>query len=480
MSRCSTELYKPGSFTNRMNKDHLQLWEECLSFIKDNITPAQYDAFFSCVTSLGFSDKKLKLMVPSNFFVDQLEERFLPVLGAGIKKVYGPGVQLIYHYNIISDDERSKVDLLSTPPSKEIIKATGKPAPNPFSAKVATSFDPQLNPRYTFENYCNSESNKIATTLGASIAENPSLKTFNPLFIFGSTGVGKTHLIQAIGIRAKELNPEMRVLYVTSRLFESQYTTANRTGEINSFFSFYQSIDMLIIDDIQELRDKPKTQNTFYHIFNHLRQNNRQIILSSDRPPVDMEGFEARVLSRLKGGMSVELERPDIALRRSVLARQAARDGIVLPEDVVDFIANHITDSLRELEGIVVSLVGRAAILNCEIDMDLARKVLANTVKINPHTINFEVVTEHVSSYYGIEPDALFTKSRKREISDARQVVMYLAKKHAHMPLKAIGSRIDRSHATVIYACKNIEERLPLEKQLSEDIRAIEASMMKG
>lgn len=463
-----------------MDNDHIQLWDRCRQFIKDNIDPKQYDVWFKDVTSLSFENKCLKLIVPSSFFVEQLEERFLKILAVAIRKTYGEGVQLFYHYNQIQNEPDTAVNVRSAKPSSTILAQSQAQPANPFQAKPLQDIDPQLNPRYTFENYCGSMSNKMARAIGESIATNPNCRTFNPLFIFGPTGVGKTHLIQAIGIRIKETNPSARVLYVTARLFESQYTAAVAKGDTNNFFHFYQSIDTLIIDDIQDLHRKPGTQNTFFHIFNHLHQNNKQIILSSDCAPSQMEGFEARLLSRFKWGVAAELERPDLELRREVLIQKAEQDGLEIPSEVIDFIAANVTDSIRELEGIVVSLIAHATVLNKEISLDLARNVLANAVKINRRQINFEMIAQEVSNYYGIDPDMIFTKSRKREISDARQMVMYLSKKLAKMPLTAIGARISRTHATVIYACKNIEERLPIEKQLQKDIDKIESAIREG
>lgn len=463
-----------------MPKTHQQLWEECRQLIKDNIPSAQYDAWFRDVTSLGFDDMSLTLMVPSAFFVEQLEERYLPQLGAAIRRVYGQGVKLYYHFNQVKDEPHTAVNLRSAEPSAAILTAGAKGAPaNPFAAQPVGDIDPQLNARYNFENYCCCMSNKLAWGIGQSIANDPSIKTFNPLFVFGPTGVGKTHLIQAIGIRIKERDPRAKVLYVTARLFQSQYTTAEAKGTTNSFFHFYQSIDTLIIDDIQDLRDKPATQNTFFHIFNHLHQNGKQIIMSSDCSPAEMEGFEARLLSRFRWGMSVKLDMPDLELRRKVLQRMAEQSGLELSGDVIDCIAANVTDSIRELEGVVVSLIGRAAVLNVDVSLDLARTVIANAVRINRKQVNFEIVTNAVCTYYNIDPDLIFTKSRKREISDARQVVMFLAKKIIKMPFTAIGARLGRSHATVLYACKNIEERMPLEKQLNDDLLAIEASIME-
>lgn len=459
-----------------MEANHTALWDKCLEIIRDNISPQQYSAWFAGIRSLSFANGELRLFAPSSFFVEQLEERYLDLIELAIAKVYGEKVTLIYCYNMVQNEPASGVEVRSAEYSP-IIKDTAAPAANPFAPQQPKAFDSQLNPRYNFENYCCGESNRIACTIAQSIADNPSNKTFNPLFIFGPTGVGKTHLIQAVGIRIKERNPQARVLYVTARLFQSQYTAANHKGQINNFFHFYQSIDTLIVDDVQDLAGKPETQNTFFHIFNQLHQNNRQIILSSDCAPSEMDGFEARLLSRFKWGASTRLETPDADLRRRVLIKKAQQDGLALPEDVIDYVAENVTDSIRELEGVVVSLVAHATVLDKEITLDLARPVVANAIRIRRSQINFEMVTQAVSSFYGIEPDTLFTKSRKREISDARQMVMYLAKKMTGMSLKNIGTKLGRTHATVLYACRNIDERMAIEPDLRNAVDQIRQSM---
>lgn len=279
-----------------MEKTYTQLWEECLVIIRDNISPEQYDTWFKAVTAKSYADGKLTLNVHSAYFAEQLEERFGNLIVRTLQKVFG-NVALFFNYYTVRNDPQTQVNVRSANPTSVV---TPKTAPaNPFQPVVAQDIDPQLNPYYTFENYCGGNSNKIARSIGEAIADNPKCKTFNPLFVFGPTGVGKTHLIQAIGIRVKERNPMARVLYVTARLFESQYTAALRNNHINDFFAFYQSIDTLIIDDVQDLAGKQGTQNTFFHIFNHLHQNQKQIILSSDCAPSQMDGFEARLLSRL-------------------------------------------------------------------------------------------------------------------------------------------------------------------------------------
>lgn len=453
--------------------DHKELWQKASLFLRNNLPEQQYAAWFSSVESLGFDGSTLNLLVPSKYYAEQIDMRFINVLNAAIKKNYGDNIDIVYKYYVVGNDQQSAVSERSAGMSQAIINNSAAPAANPFINERPKAFDSQLNPRYNFENYCYGDSNLIARTIAESIADDPTNKTFNPMIVFGPTGVGKTHLIQAIGIRIKERNPQARVLYVTARLFQSQYTAANHKGQINNFYHFYQSIDTLIVDDVQDLAGKPDTQNTFFNIFNQLHQNNRQIIMSSDCPPSEMDGFEARLLSRFKWGASVELFKPDRELRRRVLIKKARQDGLDLPEDVIDYIVDNVTDSIRELVGVVVSLVAHATVMNCDITLPLAQTVVANAIRIKRRQVNFEMVTQAVSSYFKIENDTLFTKSRKREISDARQIVMYLAKKLVGMSLKNIGTKLGRTHATVIYACRNIEERMPIDKDLRESLEAI-------
>lgn len=455
---------------------HQQLWQQAKQFIADNITSQQFAAWFSAITSHSFSDNKLKLFVPSSYFAEQLDRRFNSLLRAAIKKVYGEGVELVYCFNTIKGLPDTAVQMHSDNLS-DIGTAKTLPA-NPFiQTKATNDIDSQLNPRYNFDNYCVGESNLLAHSIAMNLAENPENKTFNPFFLFGPTGVGKTHLIQAIGIKIKENNPSARVLYVTARLFQYQFTAANHKGQINNFLHFYHGIDTLIVDDIQDLAGKPDTQNTFFQIFNQLQLNNRQIILSSDCAPAEMDGFEARLLGRFRWGVSASLEKPDLDLRRRILIHKAQKDGLNLSEEIIDYISENVKDSIRDLEGVVASLIAHATVLNCEITLDLAKSVVANSIRIQHKKVNFEIIADAVATYYNMEPDMLFTKTRKREVSDARQIVMYMAKKMADMSFKSIGTKLDRTHATVLHGCKNIEERLPFDKELRTAIDSIRGNI---
>ena len=460
-----------------------QQWNRCLGVIKANLPAEQFDVWFAPIVAVDFDPENnhVTLRVPSQFFVEQIEGRYITILSAALKKVFGDDVKLSYKYNVVGGDDASAVEQNEANTSKKFIQniKVNKPrVANPFERDDRLEdIDPQLNPRYTFENYCSSMSNKLAVSIGQAIAEHPEVKTYNPLFVFGSTGVGKTHLLQAIGIKLKEENPRMRVLYVSSRVFESQYTTAVQQKKINDFINFYQSIDVLLLDDIQFFAGKPGTQNTFFHIFNHLHQHQRQLVMSSDCRPSDLDGMEPRLISRFKWGMTVELEKPDFELRRKFLDMKAAQEGLNISGEVMDYIATNVSESVRELEGVMVSLLAYATVLEQDISIDLARSVIGNTVKTTPRQLTFELIAETVADYYNLPTDVLYGKSRKREISDARQLVMYLAKKEAQMSSTSIGAKLDRTHATVLHACIQIEQRMSIEKDFSREVQAITASL---
>jgi len=461
-----------------------QQWNRCLDVIKANLPTEQFNAWFAPIVAVDFDQEnnRITLRAPSKFFVEKIEGRYLSILSAALKMVFGENVKLTYKYNVVGADDATAIeqteDNSSVKLKQELKIRKPRVATNPFQeADTLEDIDPQLNPKYTFENYCSSMSNKLAVSIGQAIAEHPEMKTYNPLFVFGSTGVGKTHLLQAIGIKLKENNPRMRVLYVSSRVFESQFTTAVLQKKVNDFINFYQSIDILLLDDIQFLAGKEKTQNTFFHIFNHLHQHQRQLVMSSDCRPSDLDGMEPRLISRFKWGMTVELEKPDFELRRKFLAMRAAQDGLNIDDEVLDFIATHVTDSVRELEGIMVALLAHATMLGQDITIDLARSVIGNTVKVSQRQVTFESIAETVADYYNLPTEVIYGKSRKREISDARQLVMYLAKKEAQMSSPSIGAKLDRTHATVLHACIQIEQRMSIEKDFSREVQAITASL---
>jgi chromosomal replication initiator protein len=364
----------------------------------------------------------------------------------------------------------------SAVPAHQTIR-NGNKTPNPMQAPAPQDLDPHLNPNYNFENFIKGVSNEFSRTVGETVAKNPA-KTFNPLFLYGPSGVGKTHLTNAIGTRIKELYPEKRVLYISAHLFQVQYTDSVRTNHFNDFINFYQTIDVLIIDDIQEFAGVTKTQNTFFHIFNHLHQNGKQLILTSDRAPVMLQGMEERLLTRFKWGLIAELEKPDKELRKNILLNKIHRDGLNIPENVINFIAENVDESVRELEGIVNSLLAQSILFKRDIDMNLAERIIRKAVRIienKPITVD-EIITK-VCEHYKIDESVLHTKSRKREIVQIRQVAMYLAKKHTDISTSKIGYLIGkRDHATVIHACKIMKDLVEIDKDVKTEIEEIEAS----
>ena len=339
--------------------------------------------------------------------------------------------------------------------------------------------DPHLNPEYNFDTFIEGYSNKLSRSVAEAVALNPAKTIFNPLFLYGASGVGKTHLANAIGTKIKELYPEKRVLYVSAHLFQVQYTDSVRNNTTNDFINFYQTIDILIIDDIQEFAGVTKTQNTFFHIFNHLHQNGKQLILTSDRAPVMLQGMEDRLLTRFKWGLVAELEKPDIELRKNILRNKIRRDGLTIPESVICYIAENVNESVRELEGIVNSLLAQSILLKREINLDLAQRIVRKAVRcaeVKAVTIND--IIEKVCAHYKIDTSAIHTKTRKREVVQVRQVAMYLAKKHTETSSSKIGQLIgNKDHATVLHACKTVKDQLEVDKEFKAEIEEIEVGL---
>ena len=352
-----------------------------------------------------------------------------------------------------------------------------------MQAPAPQDLDPHLNPNYNFENFIKGNSNEFSRTVGETVAKNPA-KTFNPLFLYGPSGVGKTHLTNAIGTRIKELYPEKRVLYVSAHLFQVQYTDSVRTNHFNDFISFYQTIDVLIIDDIQEFAGVTKTQNTFFHIFNHLHQNGKQLILTSDRAPVMLQGMEQRLLTRFKMGLSGRIrKKPDVELRKNILRNKIRRDGFEYTgnSNLIIF-AENVNESVRELEGIINSLLAQSIIFKRDVDLDLAERIVRKAVRCcESKPVTVEDIIQKVCNHYEIEESAIHTKTRKREVVQVRQVAMYLAKKHTDSSSSKIGQLIgNKDHATVLHACKIVKDQVEVDKTFKADIEEIEASLKRN
>lgn len=460
----------------------LKVWNDCLAFIKDNIREEQYNAWFAPVTPLSLDGKMLVLGVPSHAFVEYIEAHFLDLLRVALDKVIGADADLAYKVQV---DRTNNINMDIAGPKKAVNLPVGdatadrRVVPGPAETVAPRDFDPHLKPEYNFETFIEGESNKLCRVAGMSVAENPA-RAFNPLFIFGHSGVGKTHLINAIGIRLKEMYPQKKVLYVSAHLFQTQYSTAVRQNKVNDFIGYYQNIDALIIDDVQEFANWKGTQNAFFHIFNHLQQNGKQIIMTSDRSPADLQGMEERLITRFKWGLTGELERPNIELRRNILLNKIRRDGLKFPGEVVDYIAKNVSDSVRELEGIVTSIMARSITLNKSVDINLASNVIKTTVKATNTELSIDDIINTVCEYYKVSSTLLHSNSRKREIVKPRQVAMYLAKKYTDMPLSKIGSMVaNRNHATVIHSENTVKTQIEVDKAFKAELEELESMIKK-
>jgi len=460
-----------------MLNNHEQLWTRCLSVIKDNISEASYNTWFAPIVALKYDNSIFVLQVPSQFFVEYIEEKYIDLLRMTLYREVGVGTRL--EYRVLIDKSSGKgTQIPSASESPKPKNSTQGSYISPYHKPQLPEIDPQLNPAHNFNNLIEGNSNKLARTAGISIANEPGKTIFNPLFVYGQSGVGKTHLANAIGVMTKQLNPEKRVLYLSANTFQIQYTDAVRSNSVNDFLNFYQTIDVLIVDDIQEFAGKTATQNTFFHIFNHLHQTGKQLILTSDRSPIVMVGLEQRLLTRFKWGLSAEIEKPDFELRKSILESKIYRDGLEIPEEVVNFIAEHVVDNVRDLEGVLVSLLAHSTLANLQIDISLAEKVISRIVNITRKINTVETIRDTVCEYFSLSVDAISTKSRKREVVQARQIAMYLSKQLTKNSLASIGNTIgQRDHATVLHACKIVNDLMDCDKNFRTSIREIEEKL---
>ena len=470
----------------KIESDCVSLWNNCLHIIRDNVQEATFNTWFAPIVPLGYDQqsKSLTIQVPSQFFYEFLEEKFIDLLRNTLYKEIGDGTNLIY--KVIVDKESNKsVELPTTKrslaiPAHTVINGDGNKSPNILSQPLPQDLDPHLNPNYNFDNFIEGFSNKLPRAAGESIAKDPAHTPFNPLFLYGPSGVGKTHLANAIGTRIKELYPEKRVLYLSAHLFTVQYTDSVRRNTTNDFINFYETIDALIIDDIQELAGKESTQNTFFHIFNHLHQLGKQLIMTSDRPPVMLQGMADRLITRFKWGLTAEMTKPNVELRKDILRNKIRHDGLKFPEEVINYIAENVDESVRDLEGIVISIMAYSTIYNREIDIELAQRVVKRAVRYENKPITVEQVVDKVCQHYDTDIRAISSKSRKREVVIVRQVAMFLAKKLTDSSNSVIGQYVGhRDHATVIHACKAVKSQSEVDKQFKKEIDEIETELKK-
>lgn len=474
-----------------MTNDHTTVWERCLQTIRRNVNTQSFKTWFMPIRSVHLADSALTIQVPNRFFYEWLEEHYVSLLKTTIKKELGNNGRLEYQIlmpgNGAGRSNRSALNK-SVPAAPTSIKTKSNRGFGPGMVDAQTiknpfvipgikkiKVDPQLNKNLTFDNYIEGDCNRLARSAGLAIAKKPGATSFNPLVIFGDTGLGKTHLAQAIGNEVVNTFTNKNVLYVSSEAFTNQIIQSIKNNAVEDFVNFYQLIDVLIVDDIQFLERKTKTQEIFFHIFNQLHQNGRQIVLTSDRPPKDLSGMEERLISRFKWGLSADLQSPDLETRMAIVEFKMMQEGLELPGDVTEFISFNIKSNIRELEGVLVSLVAQSSLNRREIDLDLTKEVVKNFVTEINKEITVEFIQKLVAEHFKVAVENLQGKTRKRKIVIARQLSMYLAKELTDKSLKAIGDNFGgRDHSTVIYSCRTVQDLMETDVIFKETVEELE------
>lgn len=454
-----------------MAVDYAKQWDKVLQLIHAELNDEDlFNKWFRPVVFESFDPERvlLTLQIPSRTYSQYIEQNHLPLYGKAVVGCFGKKVRLQYRVQIDAQNNQSVVE-----------EQEPEMVPARKNAKQS-DLDAQLDPTLNFKNYIEGESNKLCRSVGMSIAEHPKTTKFNPMFVFGSSGVGKTHLINAIGVRAKEIYPSLRVLYVTARVFQQQYTTAVTQNAVNDFIAFYQTLDVLIVDDIQEWTSSPKTQETFFHIFDYLFRRQKRIILASDRAPVELKGMHERLITRFACGVTCEVERPNVKLCVDILKSKISRDGLSIPDDVITYIAQTANGSVRELQGIINSLMVFSIVDNSEIDMKLAERIVKRVVHISTEPITMDHIIDTVCEHLNVSAQDVNGKSRKKEYTLARQIIMYLAQKLTNNPAVRIGRLLGgRDHSTVIHGCRKIEKQISADKELKKLIADLEKEIKK-
>ena len=470
-------------------KSYQDVWNNCLTIIRDNVTAQNFKTWFKPIKAVALEDKTLTIQVPSQFCFEWLEKHYLTLMKKTIMREIGKDAKL--EYNILLENSSDKKPYISKVPSSGQADVKNKPISMPISMNSSSirnpfiipglqkiNINPQLNESYTFDSYIEGECNRLARSAGFAVSQNPGGTSFNPLFIYGSGGLGKTHLANAIGIEVKNNHPEKIVLYVSADKFLTQFVDAIKDNKRNDFVHFYQSIDVLIIDDVQFLCGKEKTQDVFFHIFNHLHQNKKQVILTSDKAPVDIIGMEQRLLSRFKWGLSADLQSPDLETRLAILKKKIKKDGIDIPYEVIEYIAYSITTNVRELEGALISLLAQSSLNRKEITIDLAKNMLDKFVKNTVREVSIDYIQKVVCDYFDIPIETMKSKTRKREIVQCRQLAMYFSKQMTKNSLAMIGKHCgNKDHATVLHACKTVNNLADTDKRFKGYISDIEKKL---
>ncbi|MBT3444395.1 MAG: chromosomal replication initiator protein DnaA, partial [Flavobacteriaceae bacterium] len=455
-----------------------KIWKNCLIFIKDNIQEQAFKTWFEPITPLKITENSLSIQVPSKFFYEWLEEHYVKILKVVLTRELGEDARLIYNIKMENTFGNKTPFTESIPSSNQSgVNAQQVDAPlQAFSSELKNPFvipgirnlqiESQLNPNYNFENFLEGDSNRLARSAGMAVSNKPGGTSFNPLMIFGGVGLGKTHLVHAIGVEIKDKYPDKTVLYISAEKFTQQYIESVKKNTRNDFIHFYQVIDILIIDDVQFFSGKSGTQDVFFHIFNHLHQNGKQVIITSDKAPVDMQDIEQRLLSRFKWGLSAELQIPDLETRISILKNKLFRDGVTIGNNIIEYVAKNIKTNVRELEGAIISLIAQSSFNRVDIDLELAKEIVNKFVKNTKREVSIDYIQKVVSEYFQMDVATLQSKTRKRHIVQARQLAMYFAKKFTKASLASIGTQIGkRDHATVLHACKTVDNLSFTDKQ---------------
>lgn len=472
-----------------MEKTSVSVWNKCLQIIKDNIPAQSFKTWFEPVKAVKLEGSVLTIQVPSLFFYEWLEEHYVGLLRKTIKKQLGENGRL--EYNIVVEKSSTSNPYTTNMPSSgngaegksqsmPVPVALNKDIKNPFVIPGLKKLrvDPQLNQNYTFDNFIEGECNRLARSAGTAVASRPGGTSFNPLMIYGGVGLGKTHLVQAIGNDVKQKFPDKLVIYVSCERFCQQFVDSIKNHTINDFVNFYQAMDVIIMDDIHNFAGKEKTQDVFFHIFNHLHQSGKQIILTADKPPKDLTGLEERLLSRFKWGLSADIQAPDLETRIAILQQKMYSDGIEIPNNVIEYMAHQIDNNVRELEGAMVSLLAQSTLNKKEIDLNLAKAMLKNFIKNTTKEISMDYIQKLVCEYFEVPVEMVKSKLRKREIVQARQISMYLAKNHTKSSLKSIGAFFGgRDHSTVIYACQTVEDLIETDKKFKSYVQDIQKKL---
>ncbi len=466
-----------------MKVDCGSVWADCLRVIQEHVPEQSFNTWFKPIIPLSISDDILTIQVPSQFFYEWLEEHYVQVLKKAITSVLGPQARL--EYSVIVDRGNSRTSPLSVnlPNRSSSKRSNGKSGNEYFSPFQLKDVDElyqqsQLNPNYTFDSYIEGDCNRLARSAGYAVAQKPGVTSFNPLMLYGGVGLGKTHLVQAIGNEIKSNLADRFVLYVSSEKFTNQFIEALRNNKIQDFQNFYMQVDILIIDDVQFLAGKERTQEIFFHIFNHLHQAGKQIIMTSDCPPRDLKGLQERLLSRFKWGLTADVQQPDYETRVAIIQRKMQADGINIPENVIEYLAYSVDTNVRELEGVLISLIAHASLSREELDLELAKQILKNIVHDIDTEVSIDYIQKTVSEFFKVDVDALKDKTRKKEIVIARQVAMYFSKEYTDHSLKAIGYHFGgRDHSTVIHAVQSVNDMMDTNSQFKSQIEELKKKL---